>query len=238
MAIITFEGIDNCGKTSQIQALLDYLKEVRAVVEMAREPGGTALGEALRTIIKHPQEAIPALWEKFRGHEDFPNMGEPPTDFDRDGVCEMLMFLAARAAFVPGRLKPALTEPGKIILVDRFIDSTRAYQGGGRFYSDPEAITLIDRLNRFILGDFWPDTTFLLDITVEEMRRRQAKRPQGDSHFEKECDDAFFERTRQEFLNIARGDPRRVMIIDGTLPREEITRLIIGRVDELLKIAR
>src|SRR3990167_6984659 len=225
--LITFEGIECSGKGEQSSRLFAYLKQLGIPVILTREPGGTIYGEALRAILKYPELALGSLIRASADHEYFPQNIDVASQFYRSAYCELFMFLAARAELARG----------KVIIVDRFFDSTRAYQGGGRFFSQPEMIDTISQLNKVALQGVKPDLTFFLDITVEEMIKRRGKITDKDAHFEKTCNREFFERTRNEYLNIADDEPNRFMIINGAKSIEfihqEIIRLITVLIGEV-----
>lgn len=219
--LITFEGIECSGKGTQAQLLLQALANKRYPAVLSREPGGVPYGEALRALLKHPELTLPAIWREIRGHEDFSDLKPLPYELSRSSECELFMFLAARAEFVDRFIRPNLTR-GKIVILDRFLDSTRAYQGGGRFYSHPDKIFLISQMNRLASQGLYPDITFLLDISVAEMIQRQKDKPGGEAWFERKCNKNFFERVRQEYLTIAQEATDRVIVIDGA---KEIGRI-------------
>lgn len=142
--LITFEGIEGCGKTTQIELLSDYLAGKGHSVVKTREPGGTGFGEALRELLLK------------RGM----NVGP---------LCELLVFMAMRAQHVDEVILPAIQD-GKIVLCDRFTDATYAYQGSGRKIDTG----IIDTLNAMVTKGIKPNLTILLDITVEKGLRRRA----------------------------------------------------------------
>ena len=142
--LITFEGIEGCGKTTQIELLSDYLTGKGHSVVKTREPGGTGFGEALRELLLK------------RGM----NVGP---------LCELLVFMAMRAQHVDEVILPAIQD-GKIVLCDRFTDATYAYQGSGRKIDTG----IIDTLNTMVTKGIRPNLTILLDITVEKGLRRRA----------------------------------------------------------------
>lgn len=212
---ISFEGIDNCGKTTQIKRLEAYLKERDIPVMVAREPGGTALGETLRKILKHPEKVYHLINKSYPRESDFLPLQE---NQKRTPISETLLFLTARAEFMHHLVLPNL-EKGITVIADRLGDSTRAYQGGGRYASKSDIIRIINALNDFVLQERWPDKTFFLDIPYEVMIQRS----QGEEldYMEKLGRD-FFERTRREYQRIALENPRRVISVDGTLSQEAI----------------
>ena len=248
--LITFEGIDCSGKGVQSKRLLEYLKSLGKDAILIREPGGTVYGEALRAMLKHPEMAISGVFQACKGHEDFPNLPTQNTDLrQRSSFCELLMFLAARADFVDQIIKPAL-EAGKIVIADRFIDSTLAYQCGGRFYFDQAITDFVWDTHQIILQGVYPDITFLLDISIQEMLKRRAKNQKQDAHFEKTCDEDFFERVAIEYRaireateNIVTHHPtgydakkaRQYIVLNGEKGVEEIATAISQQVSQTLK---
>ena len=154
--LITFEGIEGCGKTTQIELLRDHLVRQGYHVVTTREPGGTGFGEALREL----------LLKKGM------NVGP---------LCELLVFMAMRAQHVDEIIMPAL-QSGKIVLCDRFTDASYAYQGSGRKIDTG----VIDTLNRMVTKGIRPNLTILLDITVEKGLRRRAESSDMDRIEEEE----------------------------------------------------
>ncbi|NCN07218.1 dTMP kinase [Candidatus Falkowbacteria bacterium] len=231
--LITFEGIECSGKGKQATKLLAFLKAINREAIILREPGGTVYGEILRTVIKHPQLATKAINEVFNGHEDFPQPIDIANGFARSPYCELFMFLANRAEFIDKRVKPALAS-GQIVITDRLHYSTRAYQGGGRFHSEPEMIKTINHLNAIALQGILPDLVILLDISIEEMIKRRTQESDKDAFFEKTCDQDFFNRTRNEYLKIAEEEASRFRIIDGTRSILDIHHTIISSVAKIV----
>lgn len=231
--LITFEGIECSGKGEQSKKLLAYLKQLGQPAILLREPGGTVYGEALRALLKHPQLAIAGINMALKHHEDFPQLIDLDGDFSRSPYCELFMFLANRSEFIDKKVKSAL-ETGQIVITDRLHYSTRAYQGGGRFYHDPEMIKNINQLNGIALQGILPDLVFLLDISVEEMIKRRNKEVGKDAFFETTCDREFFARTRQEYLSVALEEPGRFVIIDGTKSIDTIHQEVVRLVDKKL----
>ena len=206
---ITFEGPEGAGKSSQIQMLGEALRFAGREVVCTREPGGTPLAEAIREVVK--------------GHQS----GETVHP-----VTELLLKEAARSQHVREVIRPAL-QAGKVVLCDRFYDSTTAYQGGGRGL-DREAIAF---LNRFASDGVVPDLTLLLDLPPERGFERTGERAetQGEyDRFEAEKLD-FHQRVRTEFLALAECEPQRVKVISADLDRETVQRDIRRLVDELVR---
>lgn len=229
--IISLEGLECCGKSTQVPLLKDFLTQKDLSVFMAREPGGTAYGEALRALIKHPRLAIEAINSATQNHEDF--VQAIPTQIDRLPMCELLLLLASRTEFVEKIIKPQVGQ-GTWLILDRYYDSSRAYQGGGRFHSRPDIIDIINRLHTLIVGQYKPDLTFFIDISVEEMIRRRQLEADKDAFFEKECDLNFFRRARAEFLAIAKEEAHRVVVINGEQSPEAVWQDIKTTVERRL----
>jgi dTMP kinase len=168
-----------------------------------REPGGTPLAEDIREILMN------------RGEEPVPE------------IAELLLMFAARSFNVNNVIRPAL-EAGKWVVCDRFTDSTRAYQGGGRGIP----IETIDRIASWVHGDTWPDLTILLDAPVDVGLARAGKRSEPD-RIERE-QHAFFERVRDGYLDIARGEPARVAVIDATRDIDSVRAATGALIDRFL----
>ncbi len=148
---ITFEGVEGCGKTTQIERLRQHLEAQGHTVLMTREPGGTPIAEAIRELLLDP--AHDAL----------------------SPAAELLLYEAARAQHVDERIRPAL-ESGTTVLCDRFADSTTAYQGAGRGLPREE----LEHLHRIATGDVWPDLTIVIDLPVEAGLARARARGRAD----------------------------------------------------------
>jgi dTMP kinase len=187
---ITFEGTEGSGKSTQIRLVADWLRSLgREVIEL-REPGGTPLGEEIRHLLKHSES----------GH-------------GMTAEAELLLMNASRAQLVREVIKPSVAA-GKVVLCDRFHDSTVAYQGFGREL----AMDAVDAVLGFAVGDCLPDLTLLLQVPVEtsELRRgrREASGQSGPDRFER-ADREFFERVERGFDEIARNHTDRIVVIDG-----------------------
>lgn len=182
---ITFEGIDSCGKSVQLELLSQKIVNHGKSVTIIREPGGTEIAEKIRTItLENSSESM-----------------NPLTEF--------LLFSAARAQLVENKISPLLAS-GHIILCDRFYDSSTAYQGYGRGID----ISFILSLNDFVSQKIVPDTTYLFDITVSEMQSRITKNNVRVDRMESESLQ-FYERVRQGYLNIARDNSGRFVVLNG-----------------------
>jgi dTMP kinase len=200
---ITFEGIEGCGKSTHVALLTQALQAQGHEVVATREPGGTPIGQTLRHILLTPDNAPLATG------------------------AELLLMLADRAQHVQEVIAPGLRD-GKVVISDRFVDSTTAYQGYGRGIEH----NLLLRLNAFACDGYMPALTMLLDVSVEEGLRRAGKR-RGDAaradHFESESV-AFHIRVREGFLAVARAEPHRVCIIDAQRPVKEVHAAILTAV--------
>ncbi len=189
---ITLEGPDGSGKTSQIGPLADYLRQLGYGVVTTREPGGTAIGEQVRNVLHNLE-----------------NTSMHPRT-------ETLLYLAARAQIVEEVIRPALSR-GLIVLSDRYADSTLAYQG----YGHGNDLQIVRQLLHYATGGLWPDLTFLLDISAEEgLHRRQAGG--GEWNRLDAYSLAFHQRVRQGYLELAREQPERWVVVDAAQPRDTI----------------
>ena len=191
---ITFEGLDGSGKSTQIEKLAKALQARGLGVLVTREPGGTDTGEKIRHVIL-----------------DSRTTGLSP-------MAEMALMFASRAQHIQEVITPGVAE-GKIVLCDRFTDSTEAYQGSGRKLGSKAVL----ELHRILCGDLQPDLTILMDsdvaTSVERARRRNQRSKNGhtqkdENRFEQESR-AFFTRVRQGYHAIARREPHRVVVIDA-----------------------
>ncbi|MEJ2298225.1 MAG: dTMP kinase [Woeseiaceae bacterium] len=200
---ITVEGIEGVGKSTNIEVIVQHIEAAGLPVLTTREPGGTPLAEDIREILMN------------RGEEPVPE------------IAELLLMFAARSFNVNNVIRPAL-EAGKWVVCDRFTDSTRAYQGGGRGIP----IEPIDRIASWVHGDTWPDLTILLDAPVDVGLARAGKRSEPD-RIERE-QHAFFERVRDGYLDIARGEPARVAVIDATRDIDSVRAATGALIDRFL----
>lgn len=227
MAFITFEGIDRCGKGTQIRLLADWL-DARAIKHaIAREPGGTPIGELLRHLLKRPRETFAAINEAFAKHEDFAPL---TMEVERDPFTEVLLFMTARREFVARVITPALGR-GEVVIADRFGDSTRAYQGGGLFEHDEAMVALIHRINRAVAAKAWPQLTFIIDIDYATSIARAKGRSLDAIESRGK---AFYERVSEEYRRIAQQERDRVVIVDGAREPEKVFEQIVPHVERLL----
>ncbi len=203
---ITFEGSEGSGKSTQIERLVARLHENGLETFVTREPGGTELGEEIRNLLLHHRAGGAMAAET-----------------------ELLLFAAARAQLVRERIAPALTA-GKVVISDRFLDSTTVYQGAARRLA-PEAVA---RINHFAVGHHLPDLTLLLDVPVEVSHTRVRNRGTGQpDRIEKESSE-FFTRVRDGYLALARAESRRIAVVDSTQPLDTVAALIWKTVHERL----
>jgi dTMP kinase len=200
---ITFEGIEGCGKTTQIGHLAAHLKEKRLPILLTREPGGTAIGDRIRQILLSSENSLM----------------EPEAEY--------FLYAAARAQHVSQVILPALQE-GKTVLCDRFADATVAYQGYGRGLKRE----WIEEVHGRFLKGLKPNLTFLLDLPVEEGLRRAWKRMENqavkEDRFEKEAL-AFHRRVREGYLFLAGKEPERIVVLDGMKDEQSLRREIVAR---------
>jgi len=209
---ITLEGLDGSGKTTQIKRLAAWLEKRGHASVVTRQPGGTATGDRIRAL---------AL--------DSRSTGLAP-------LTEMALMFADRAQAIAEVIEPALAT-GKIVLCDRFTDSTEAYQGGGRELGSEVVL----ELHRLLCGDLQPDLTLLLlpslEVSLKRARRRNEKESaetgKDESRFELE-QDAFYARVWQKYREIAQREPERVVLIAGDLTIDEVHEQIVEAVSERL----
>lgn len=186
--LVTFEGIDGCGKSTQLAKAFKYLTERGHDVVKLREPGSTAVAERIRRLLLDRR-------------------------VDMSDVTELLLYEAARSDLVTSTIAPLL-QRGKVVLCDRYYDSTTAYQGYGRKLN----VAMVKRLHRVAVGFCKPDLTLVYDVDLKTSylrRGKQADRLEAQSR-------EFFKRVRRGFLEIARQEPRRVKVIDGTSGVSEV----------------
>jgi dTMP kinase len=217
--LITFEGLDGSGKSTQVEKLARSLRAHGLSVTITREPGGTTTGERIREVLLHSATS-----------------GLSP-------LTEMALMFASRAQHIHEVILPALAE-GRVVLCDRFTDSTEAYQGGGRKLGSKPVL----EMHKILCGDLQPDLTVLLDnevaFSVERARRRNRKHKgarsekgaeRDENRFEQESR-AFFGRVRQAYLAIAAREPQRVQVINARGTPSETHAVIMELVRKKLKI--
>ncbi len=206
---ITFEGIEGCGKTTQIARLADVLRQQHLAVLVTREPGGCAIADKIRAILlDSTNSAITA-------------------------ECELLLYAAARAQHISEVIKPALQQ-GNIVLCDRFCDATIAYQGYGRQLD----VATIERLNEYACQGIAPQITMLLDLDVTTGLTRARQRNANDQILDEDRFEAesleFHQRIRDAYLNLSRTQPQRIQIIDATGDQDSVFERIVNTINPLL----
>ena len=212
---ITLEGLDGSGKTTQIKRLAQWMSRRGLPVVQTRQPGGTATGDRIRSILLDSGATRIA-----------------PT-------AEMALMFADRAQCIAEVIRPAL-DAGKVVLCDRFTDSTEAYQGGGRELGSGVVLDL----HRLICGGLQPDLTLLLlpgfDASLARARRRNDRVEQqtgsSEGRFEQEQDE-FYRRVWQKYREIAAREPQRVVLIEGDLTIDDVHEQVVEAVAERLLLA-
>jgi len=201
--LITIEGIDGAGKTTLTVGLLEALRARGIEVELLREPGGVPAAERIRELVIDPDLQVTAR-------------------------TEALLYAAARAQLVEEGIEPRLSG-GTWLLLDRFIDSSLAYQGGGRRLG----IEAVRAINEFAIRTAWPDRTLLLVIDPRLGRSRSRSRAAVPDRLEREQDD-FFARTVDAYLELAAHDPTRIRKIDAGQPPEAVLAAALRDLADLL----
>ena len=216
---ITFEGLDGCGKSTQLKKLAAVLSAEGVPVVVTREPGGTPTGEKIRQLLLDTNTSSLAP------------------------IAELGLMFAARTQHIAEVIEPALAK-GQAVLCDRFTDSTEAYQGGGRMLGGEMVLAL----HRILCGGLRPDLTLLMDsdvaASVDRARRRnkaqagkQDSATGNENRFEQESR-AFFGRVRSAYLAIASREPQRVVVVDARGTPEETHKRIVDVVGRKLKLAK
>jgi dTMP kinase len=209
---ITFEGLDGCGKSTQTERLAAVLRADGYDVVVTREPGGTQVGEQIRGLLLNSR-----------------TQGLAP-------MAELALMFASRAQLIREVILPAL-KSGKIVLCDRYTDSSEAYQGGGRQLGSEAVLDL----HQIVCGGLSPEITILMDSEVKASVARARKRNQlangngseDENRFERE-NTAFFERVHQAYLGIARREPNRVFMVDARRDGDTVHREIAEHVRQKL----
>ena len=198
---ITFEGGEGCGKSTQSRLLLKKLEQRNIPVVLTHEPGGTSLGTEIRKLLKRKRGSSIA------------------------SQAELFLFAASRVQLVAELIRPALEET-KVVICDRFTDSTLVYQGYGRGLD----LTTVETVNNMATGNLKPDLTILLDMSPEQgLARKQSLK----DRFELE-DLSFHHRVREGYLKMAAAEPDCWLLIDASLPEEKIAEIIWDRVSTWL----
>lgn len=204
---ISFEGIDFSGKSTQVERLMQRLQEIGFPATLVREPGGTVISEKIRQI----------LLDK--------------THLEMHPRTEILLYSAARSQLTHQTILPLL-ESGEYLVVDRFFDSTTAYQGYGRNLD----IAFVETLNRFATSGLLPYKTFFIDISAEEALRRRAAAERKSDRLESE-NIRFYREIREAYQRIANQFPERFITIPGEKTVEKISEIIWGKIAEIWKLA-
>jgi dTMP kinase len=189
--LITLEGGEGSGKSSQADALATLMREHDYAVTITREPAGTGLGEIVKGIFQRGVAVTPGA--------------------------ELLLFEAARAQHVQEVIRPAL-ERGEVVLCDRYTDSTLAYQGYGRGLS----LDHLRTVNHIATGGLPPHFTILLDLPPETGLARKDREPMSDSIGKESLE--FHQRVRAGYLELAQREPKRIVVVDASLPKERVTQ--------------
>ncbi len=200
---ISFEGIDGVGKSTQIRLAEEYLRGLGRDVLTTFEPGGTELGQEIRNLLLHRKG-------------------------DVSPRSEALLYAADRAHHVATKIRPALAD-GKIVITDRYLDSSVAYQGAGRKLSAEE----VRNISVWAVDGLLPDLTILLDLDAAKAAERRETTGQEADRLEREKLD-FFEAVRSEFLKLAAAEPNRFLVVDAEQTPEEIFEKILAKLNELL----
>ena len=187
---VSIEGIDGCGKTTQIKLLAEYLSQLGVEFTIVREPGGTRAGEEIRQILLHK-------------------------DFLLCAESELLLFLAARAQIVREVVRPAL-ESGRLVIADRFMDSSVAYQGVGRNLGQK----VVKFMNSFVVGNTVPDITLYIDVPADVAMSRMRKEKKNDKIEVESLE--FFERVRKGYERLMVENSKRFVLIDGRQAEEQV----------------
>ena len=215
---VTFEGLDGCGKSTQLEKLAAVLTAQGLSIVVTREPGGTPTGEKVRQLLLDTNTS------------------------SLTPLAELALMFASRAQHITEVIQPALVE-GKIVLCDRFTDSTEAYQGGGRKLGAEPVLAL----HQILCGGMQPELTILMDsdvaMSVDRARRRNRSHSarsglgkSDENRFEQESR-AFFGRVRNAYLGIATREPQRMVVVDARGTPEETHRQIVEVVRRKLKLA-
>jgi dTMP kinase len=197
---ITFEGIDFCGKSTQVELLKKYLLQRNFSVEVIREPGGTEISEKIREILLDKKNSVMFM------------------------ETELLLFSSARAQLVREKIIPLL-QKNIVVISDRFHDSSIAYQAYGRGID----IEVVKKVQHLAIGNTIPDLTFLIDIPVEISHQRKKKAGRAELDRIENSETSFFQKVRQGYLQIS-SEEKRFRVIDGTKSVADIHEKIIKEI--------
>jgi dTMP kinase len=201
---VTFEGIDGCGKSTQVTEARRLIEQKGIPCLVTREPGGTAISEAIRRILLSPDNI---------------KMCDP---------CEVLLYCAARAQHCHETIGPALAR-GEVVLCDRFQEATFAYQGFGRGFS----LDQLRQMNEFATDGIAPALTFIFDIDVDTSIARLKKADRLPDRLESSGRD-FYEKVRQGYLTLASRTPDRIIVLSGTAPVEQLAQTVFQKITGML----
>lgn len=195
---ITFEGVDGAGKTTQVERIESRLRDSGFRVLRTREPGGTPIGDLIRELLLNPSNSA------------------------MTARTEALLYAASRSQHVDEQIRPAL-EQGYVVLCDRFVDASIAYQGAGLELGEDA----VWRINQFALDGLEPDITIMFELPPEEATRRLSMSRKGHAldRIERR-DKAYFDRVREVFRRLAEENPKRIYSVDATLPVDELEQEI------------
>lgn len=208
MVLITFEGIDGSGKSTQAHLLDKHLQQAGYETLLVREPGGTELSERIRSVLLD-------------------------RTFEVRPMAELLLFSAARTQLVSERIRPAL-DAGQIVICDRFYDSTTAYQGAGRGVADPE---WLQSFHERVTDGLAPDRTYLVEVDPETARARREEGEAEDDRMEAETKE-FYDRVVAAYATLAEEQPDRFYRLDGTRTIEALQEDIRSDVEAMLDETR
>jgi dTMP kinase len=208
---ITLEGIEGSGKTSQIDNIADFFVQRGYTCKVSREPGGTRIGEKIRSILLDPESK------------------------DMDSTCELLLYMADRAQHLNTVIRPALSLE-QVVICDRFVDATVVYQG----FCRGVGMNRIQYFHEMILDNFKPDLTLLLDVDPETGLSRAWKqirsggRQGKETRFEREALE-FHRKVREGYLSLAREEPDRFRIIDAAKSKKDVFKNILNHLSDVIK---
>lgn len=201
---ITFEGCDGSGKSTQVKAVSTALAESGVDVLVTREPGGTPFGELVRRVLLDPSGP------------------------ERGALAEMFLYAASRAELVREVIRPAL-ESGRVVLTERFTDSTVAYQG----YAGGVPLAAVEEINRIATGNLTPDLTFVFDIDEPAIAEARLVSKRKDRIELRSSE--YHARVRQGYRDLASRFPDRIRLVDAEMPREQVERIVLSEVRGLLR---
>ena len=201
MKFITFEGCEFCGKSTQVKLLEEFFKSSQRNVFITREPGGTSFAEKIRALLLSSEEVT-------------------------DSLVEYLLFAAARKDHVDTVIKQKLQQ-GYHVISDRFYDSSLCYQG----YYKKLSFDILEEIRRMTIGDFKPDLTFLIDISIDQIEKRSAIKRAETNVYDKK-DAKFHQIIKNGYLEIAKNNPQRIIVINGNKEVHEVHSEIIQIIKE------